>query len=263
MSKAIVVTSGKGGVGKTTVTANLGYGLALRGRNVVLVDTDIGLRNLDVMMGLENRITFNLVDVADGICELSQALIKDPRLSSNLYLLPASQSKYKEDVSFAQMKAIIGMLKNNFDYVIIDCPAGIEHGFSNAVQAADSAIVVVTPEVTSVRDADRVLGLLEAHEITETSLIVNRIRPDMVNSGKMMTVDQITNLLGIKLLGVVPEDKNVIACTNKGEPVILHDRSPATKAYKSIVSRLEGVDEPFGNLGNKGFWSRLSDSFGR
>jgi septum site-determining protein MinD len=263
MGKAIVFTSGKGGVGKTTATANIGYGLALNGKDVVLVDTDIGLRNLDVMMGLENRIVFNLCDVVDGICELSQALIKDNRLSSNLYLLPASQSKYKEDVSFSQMKTIIGLLKKNFDYVLIDCPAGIEHGFANAVQAADSAIIVVTPEVTSVRDADRVLGLLEAHEITDTQLIINRIRPEMVNSGSMMTVDEITDLLGIKLLGVVPEDRNVIAGTNKGEPVILRQKSPASKAFMSIISRLEGKDEPLGNLGKKGFWSKLSDSFGR
>ncbi|MBP7733124.1 MAG: septum site-determining protein MinD [Caldisericia bacterium] len=263
MSKAIVVTSGKGGVGKTTVTANIGYSLALIGKKVVLVDTDIGLRNLDVMMGLESKIIYNLVDVTDGICELSQALIKDTRLSSDLYLLPASQSRHKEDVSFDQMKIIISLLKKNFDYVIIDCPAGIEHGFANAVHAADSAIIVVTPEVTSVRDADRVLGLLENFEITDTSLIVNRVQPHMVNTGRMMTVDQITDLLGIKLLGVIPEDNNVIACTNKGEPVVLKGRTPAVKAYSSIVSRLEGNDEPMGNLGKKGFWSKLSDSFGR
>lgn len=263
MGKAIVVTSGKGGVGKTTVTANLGYGLAISGKNVVLVDTDIGLRNLDVMIGLEGKIVFNLVDVADGICDLSQALIKDSRMSSGLYLLPASQSKYKEDVSFGQMREIIGMLKKNFDYVLIDCPAGIEHGFTNAVQSADAAIVVVTPEVTSVRDADRVIGLLETFEIKDVSLIVNRVRPEMVNSGTMMAVDEIAGLLDIALIGVIPEDKSIIACTNKGMPTVMNPKSPSAKHFMSICARLEGKDDPLGNLGKKSFWGKLGDSFRR
>lgn len=260
MGRTIVVTSGKGGVGKTTLTANLGYGLSLAGHKVVLIDTDIGLRNLDVILGLENRVVFDLVDVAEGTCELQHALVKDKRLSSGLFLLPAAQTRKKEDVTLDQLKAIVDALSGTFDYVILDCPAGIEHGFNNAIHAASEAIVVVTPEVSSVRDADRVIGLVESTGIKEISLVVNRLKPEMVHAGEMMSVDDVLEILAVRLLGVIPEDRQVLVSTNKGEPIVLNEKSLASKAFKSIVSRLEGKNTPIPDFGKKGFWAKLSDA---
>lgn len=242
--KTIVVTSGKGGVGKTTTVANIGTGLAVRGKRVVLVDADIGLRNLDVVMGLENRIVFDLVNVAEKTCRLRQALIKDKRFDT-LYLLPAAQTREKDAVSPEQMKELCIELREEFDYVIIDCPAGIEQGFKNAIAGADQAVVVTTPEVSAVRDADRIIGLLQAHEIYDPKLIVNRLRPDMVRKGDMMDIDDVNDILAIDLLGVVPDDESIIISTNRGEPVVLDRNSKAGEAYRNVVGRIEGENIPF------------------
>ncbi|MBQ6841909.1 MAG: septum site-determining protein MinD, partial [Firmicutes bacterium] len=217
MGKVIVITSGKGGVGKTTTTANIGASLALLGKKVCMVDTDIGLRNLDVVLGLENRIVYDIVDAVRGNCRLKQALIKDKRLE-NMYLLPAAQTKDKTAVSEAQMIELCEKLKEEFDYVIVDCPAGIEHGFKNAIAGADEAVVVTTPEMSAVRDADRIIGLLEAADLRNPRLIVNRIRINMVKSGDMMSVEDILEILAIDLLGIVPDDDEIVVSTNKGEP---------------------------------------------
>lgn len=255
-SKAIVVTSGKGGVGKTTVVANLGCGLALLGRKVALVDADIGLRNLDIVLGLENRIVYDIVNVVEGKCELRKALIRDKRFD-NLFLLPAAQSRDKEAVTPEQMKALISELKKEFEYVLIDCPAGIEHGFKNAVSGADSAIIVTNPEVSSVRDADRIVGLLEAEGLGAPSLIINKIRVDLVRRRDMLDIDDILELLAIKLLGIVPDDERIIVSTNKGEPVTLDAASKAGEAFRNISKRLEGEEVPFIQLDSGGFWWRL------
>lgn len=244
MGQSIVVTSGKGGVGKTTTSANLGMGLAMRGKRVALVDADIGLRNLDVVIGLENRIVYDIVDVAEGRAKLKNALIKDKR-SGNLFLLPAAQTRDKSAVSSEQMKDIIDQLKEEFDFVIIDCPAGIEHGFKNAIVGADCALVVTVPEVSAVRDADRIIGLLLANEITNVRLIINRLRPDMVERGDMLTVDDMLDILSIELVGVVPEDEGIIRASNIGEPIVLDEKSQAGQAYRNITSRALGEDCPF------------------
>lgn len=241
--RVIVITSGKGGVGKTTTTANLGSALAMLGRRVVMVDTDIGLRNLDVVMGLENRIVFDIVDVVSGGCKLKQALIKDKRFEG-LYLLPAAQTKEKTAVSPHQMKSLCSELRKDFDFVLVDCPAGIEQGFKNAIAGADEAIVVATPEVSSVRDADRIIGLLEAAGIRNNQLIINRIRPRMVKKGDMMDMDDIIEILSIGLIGIVPEDESIIVSTNKGEPAVTDPQSRAGEAYKRIARRLNGEDIP-------------------
>ena len=243
MSEVIVVTSGKGGVGKTTTTANLGAALALTGKKVALVDTDIGLRNLDVVMGLENRIVYDIVDVVEGTCRLKQALIKDKRFE-NLYLLPAAQTRDKNAVTVEQMNDLCNKLRESFDYIIIDCPAGIEQGFKNAIAGADRAIVVTNPEVSAVRDADRIIGLLEANEINDIRLVINRIRHDMVRRGDMMNKEDIIEILAIKLLGLVPDDESIIVSTNKGEPAILDNKSLAGQAYKNIARRILGDDVP-------------------
>ncbi|MHB1653662.1 MAG: septum site-determining protein MinD [Desulfitobacteriaceae bacterium] len=239
MGEVIVVTSGKGGVGKTTTSANLGTGLAAAGHKVVLVDTDIGLRNLDVVMGLENRIVYDIVDVTSGNCRLRQALIKDKRFE-NLYLLPAAQTKDKTSVSPEQMKVLSQELKAEFDYAIIDCPAGIEQGFKNAIAGADRAIVVTTPEMSAVRDADRIIGLLEASELRNPKLIINRIRPLMVKRGDMMDMSDILDILAIELLGIIPEDETIIVSTNKGEPAVMDHASRAGEAYRRITRRIRG-----------------------
>ena len=213
MSEVIVVTSGKGGVGKTTTSANVGTGLAKLEYKVVLIDTDIGLRNLDVVMGLENRIVYNLVDVVEGNCRAKQAMIKDKRYP-NLYLLPSAQTKDKNAVTPEQMKKLTEELKEEFDYIILDCPAGIEQGFKNAIAGATRALVVTTPEVSAVRDADRIIGLLEANEITKTELVVNRLRIDMVKRGDMLSCEDVLEILSINLIGVVPDDENIIVSTN-------------------------------------------------
>lgn len=243
MGEAIVITSGKGGVGKTTTTANIGTALALSNKKVCMIDTDIGLRNLDVIMGLENRIIYDLVDVAQGQCRLSQALIKDKRFD-DLYLLPAAQTKDKSAVQPDEMRRIVGELKQEYDYVLIDCPAGIEQGFKNAIAGADKSIIVTTPEKSAVRDADRIIGLLEQEEMEPPRLIVNRIKNKMMNSGDMLDVDEIVNVLSIELLGIVIDDENVISASNKGEPVALSPDSKASIAYRNISRRILGESVP-------------------
>lgn len=246
-ARVIVITSGKGGVGKTTTTANIGAALADKGHKVLLIDTDIGLRNLDVVMGLENRIVYDLIDVIEGRCRVSQALIKDKRCP-NLVLLPAAQIRDKNDVNTDQMKELIFSLKESFDYILIDCPAGIEQGFKNAIAAADEAIVVTTPEVSATRDADRIIGLLEAAGIKSPRIIVNRLRIDMVKEKNMLSVEDILDILAVKLLGVVPDDETVVISTNKGEPLVYKGDSLAAKAFKNIASRIEGVEVPLLDL---------------
>ena len=246
-ARVIVITSGKGGVGKTTTTANIGAALADKGHKVLLIDTDIGLRNLDVVMGLENRIVYDLIDVIEGRCRVSQALIKDKRCP-NLVLLPAAQIRDKNDVNTDQMKELIFSLKESFDYILIDCPAGIEQGFKNAIAAADEAIVVTTPEVSATRDADRIIGLLEAAGIKSPRIVVNRLRIDMVKEKNMLSVEDILDILAVKLLGVVPDDENVVISTNKGEPLVYKGDSLAAKAFKNIASRIEGVEVPLLDL---------------
>ena len=246
-ARVIVITSGKGGVGKTTTTANIGAALAEKGHKVLLIDTDIGLRNLDVVMGLENRIVYDLIDVIEGRCRISQALIKDKRCQ-NLVLLPAAQIRDKNDVNVDQMKELISSLKDSFDYILIDCPAGIEQGFKNAIAAANEAVVVTTPEVSATRDADRIIGLLEAAGIKNPRLVINRLRIDMVKDKNMLGVEDILDILAVKLLGVVPDDENVVISTNKGEPLVYKGDSLAAKAFKNIASRIEGVEVPLLDL---------------
>lgn len=262
MGEVIVITSGKGGVGKTTTTANIGTGLALNGKKVVVVDADIGLRNLDVVMGLENRIVYDIVDVVEGVCRLRQALIKDKRFDG-LFLLPAAQTKDKNAVNPKQMQQLCNELKESFDYVIIDCPAGIEQGFKNAIAGADRAIVVTTPEISAVRDADRIIGLVEASELKNPMLIINRIRIEMVKRGDMMNIDDMIDILAIDLLGVVPDDEAIVISTNKGEPAVTEDNSMAGKAYRNITKRILGEEVPFLQLeGEENFMSKLRKLFG-
>ncbi len=247
MGTAIVITSGKGGVGKTTTSANIGTGLARLGYSVVVLDADIGLRNLDVVMGLENRIVYDIVDVVEKNCKLKQALIKDKR-HDKLYLLPAAQTRDKTAVSPKQMVELVNELKKNHDYVIIDSPAGIEQGFQYSIAGADRGIIVTTPEISAVRDADRVIGILEANELHDPELIINRIRPDMVKRGDMMTIEDIIDILAIDLVGIVPDDESIVISTNKGEPVVMDDKSLAGKAYRNIVQRITGEEVEFLNL---------------
>lgn len=260
MSEVIVVTSGKGGVGKTTTSANLGSGLAKLNKKVVLVDTDIGLRNLDVVLGLENRIVYHLVDVIEGNCKIKQALIKDKK-NPNLYLLPSAQTRDKSAVTPEQMKQLTEILKEEFDYVILDCPAGIEQGFMNAIAGASRALIVTTPEVSAIRDADRIIGLLEANDVHDIRLIVNRIRMDMVKRGEMMSMDDVVDILSIGLIGAVPDDEQVVISTNQGEPLV-GGESMAGKAYMNICRRLIGEDVPIMDLDIKsGVWSKLAQLF--
>ncbi|WP_202080225.1 septum site-determining protein MinD [Caldalkalibacillus salinus] len=262
MGEAIVVTSGKGGVGKTTTTANLGTALGMQGKKVCLVDTDIGLRNLDVIMGLENRIIYDLVDVADGSCRLKQALIKHKDVEE-LYLLPAAQTKDKNDIEPEQISKIIQELKQDFDYIIIDCPAGIEQGFRNAVTGADRAVVVTTPEKSAVRDADRIIGLLEAEKMEAPRLVINRIRPKMMRKGEMLDVDEIVNILAIDLLGIVPDDEHVIRASNEGIPTVMNPHSKASIAYNNIARRILGDSIPLMNLDeDEGVFSKMKRMFG-
>ncbi len=263
MSEVIVVTSGKGGVGKTTTTANIGTGLAQMGKKVVVVDADIGLRNLDVVMGLENRIVYDLVDIVEKKCKMKQGLIKDKRLEG-LYLIPAAQTKDKTAVNPDQMIELTNELKESFDYVIVDCPAGIEQGFKNAIAGADRALVVTTPEVSAVRDADRIIGLLDASGITDHKLIVNRIRPDMVKRGDMMDVDDILDILAVDLIGIVPDDEAIVVSTNRGEPVVTDKNSLAGKAYNNIVNRIMGNEVPLLNLNvEEKFFDKLKKMFAK
>ena len=251
MAEVIVITSGKGGVGKTTTSANLGCGLAVAGKSVVLIDADIGLRNLDVVMGLENRIVYDLVDVTEGRCRLKQALIKDKRYP-NLYLLAAAQTKDKSAVSPEQMVKLCDTLREEHDYILIDCPAGIEQGFKNAIAGADRAVVVATPEVSSVRDADRIVGLLEASEIKNIRLILNRLRPDMMKKGEMMTIEDVVDILAIDILGIVPDDETIVTSTNRGEPAVIDPNSRAGQAFRNITQRIMGHEVPFTELGESG-----------
>jgi septum site-determining protein MinD len=260
MSRIIVVTSGKGGVGKTTSSANLGMALAKLGRKVVLVDADFGLRNLDLLLGLENRIVYTALEVIARECKLDQALVKDKR-QPNLSLLAAPQTRNKTAITAAHMKALVEVLSRYFDYVLIDCPAGIESGFQNAIAGAKEAIVVTTPEISAVRDADRVVGLLEANRITDIKLILNRIRPAMVKNNDMMSVEDVLDILSVKLIGVIPDDEQVIVSTNKGEPLVLSEKpSLAGTAYMNVAKRLEGKEVEFLQLEAppKGFFARLS-----
>lgn len=263
MGEAIVITSGKGGVGKTTTSANIGTVLALQGKKVCLVDTDIGLRNLDVVMGLENRIIYDLVDVADGRCKLNQALIKDKRFDC-LTLLPAAQTRDKSAITPEQMKKIIDDLKREYDYIIIDCPAGIEQGYKNAVAGADKAIVVTTPEISSVRDADRIIGLLEQDEnLSSPRLIINRIRNHMMKNGDMMDIDEIVQVLSIDLIGIVVDDDDVIKASNKGEPIAFQPNSKASISYRNIARRILGETVPLQSLEDKrGVFQKVRRFFG-
>lgn len=263
MGEVIVITSGKGGVGKTTTTANVGAALALRGKKVALVDTDIGLRNLDVVMGLENRIVYDIVDVVEEKCKLRQALIKDKRFNE-LFLLPAAQTRDKSAINEEQMKKLIEKLKDEFDFILIDCPAGIEQGFKNAIAGASRAIVVTTAEISAIRDADRIVGLLEASDIKNPELIVNRIRPAMIKKGEMMDVDDIVDLLSIDLIGVVPDDEYIITQTNKGEPVVTNSKAPSGKSYIEIAKRILGENIEVSIPGKeKGFFGKVKGFFSK
>ena len=262
MSEVIVVTSGKGGVGKTTTTANLGTGLAAAGKKVVLIDTDIGLRNLDVVMGLENRIVYNLVDVVEGKCRIKQALIKDKRHPS-LYLMPSAQTRDKSAVTPSQMIKMIDTLREQFDYIILDCPAGIEQGFQNAIAGADRALVITTQEVSAIRDADRIIGLLEANEIGRLDLVVNKLKIDMVKRGDMMSVNDVSDILAIPLIGIVPDDENVVIATNQGEPLV-GNATLAGRAYQNICCRVLGQEIPFLNFEKRiSIWTRVTGMFHR
>ena len=262
--RIIVITSGKGGVGKTTTTANLAVALASEGHKVVAVDGDVGLRNLDVIMGLENRIVYTLVDVIEGTCRLNQALIRDKRIN-NLYMIPTAQSRTKDSVTSDQMLDICQHLRKEFDYVLIDSPAGIEAGFRNAAAGADEALVVTTPEVSAVRDADRIIGLLESMEKAPISLIINRIKPDMVKRGDMLAVQDVLDILAVDLIGTIPDDESVVTSSNKGEPLTSSNGSEASQAFLNIAKRICGNEVPFMDLsGNqKGFFSSLRRFFGK
>ena len=260
MSEIIVVTSGKGGVGKTTVTANLGLGFAKLNKKVVVVDTDIGLRNLDVVLGLENRIVYNLIDVIEGSCRMKQALIRDKQCD-NLCLLPSAQTRDKTAITPEQMIKLTDDLAEEFDYILLDCPAGIEQGFKNAIAGANRAIVVTTPEVSAIRDADRIIGLLQANEMPRVQLVINRLRMDMIRRGEMMSVEDVTEILAVELLGAIPDDEAVVIATNQGEPLCGQD-SMSGQAFLNICRRIAGEDVPFLNFQSKqGVFKRLSGIF--
>ena len=262
MSECIVVTSGKGGVGKTTTSANLGVALAQMGHKVVVVDADIGLRNLDVILGLENRIVYDLVHVVEGECRLKQALIRDKR-NPNLHLLPAAQTRDKNAVNPDQMRDLISQLKEDHDYVIVDCPAGIEQGFRNSIAGADRALIVTTPEVSAIRDADRIIGLVEAAELPEPRLVINRFRAKMVARGDMMNKDDIMEILAIPLVGIVPDHEEVIVSANRGKPAAYDEDSVVGEAYRRIARRMGGEPEvPYIALATGGFWTGFKKMIG-
>jgi septum site-determining protein MinD len=256
--KVVTITSGKGGVGKTTATANLGVALASAGARVVCIDADIGLRNLDVVLGLENRIVYDLVDIVEGRCKVRQAMIKDKRLS-DLYLIPAAQTRDKTAVSPRDMIRLAEDLRAEFDWIIIDSPAGIERGFRNAIAPADIVLIVTNPEVSAVRDADRIIGLIEAEEKGPAKLVVNRVKPEMVRRGDMLSTEDILEVLAIELIGIVPDDESVTVSTNQGAPVALDTRSRAGRAFRDIARRLNGEEVAFESLDSRnGFLGRLS-----
>lgn len=260
--KTIVITSGKGGVGKTTVTANIGTALAMRGHRVVVIDTDIGLRNLDVIMGLENRIVYDLVNVIEGKCRIRQAMIQDKQ-GLELYLIPAAQTRDKDSIEPAQLRGMCAGLEQEYEYILIDCPAGIEQGFKNATAAAQEAVIVTTPEVAAIRDADRVIGLLEAAELRRPRLVINRISADMVRRGDMMSQKDVESLLAIEIIGLVPADERTISAANRGVPVVHDTRSPAGAAFIHIAARLDGEEVPINEISPRpGMFNKLRDMVG-
>lgn len=260
--RVIVITSGKGGVGKTTTSANIGTALAKAGQKVVLIDTDIGLRNLDLLLGLENRIVYTIIDVVEERCKLKQALVKDKK-NPNLCLLAAAQTRDKSALSSEQLKSICEELKEDNDFVLVDCPAGIEQGFQNAIAGATEAVVVTTPEMSAVRDADRIIGLLEAKEEIESyRLLINRVRPTLIKSNDMMSVDDVVDILSCNLIGIIPEDTGVITSTNKGEPIVNDEKSLAGRAYQNVAKRIMGDEVPFLDLDEpKGIMEKMKKFF--
>ncbi len=255
--KVVTITSGKGGVGKTTTTANLGIALASLGHQVVCIDSDIGLRNLDVVMGLENRIVYDLVDAVEGRCRLSQAMIRDKRFQT-LFLIPAAQTRDKTALAPSDMVKLCNALRSEADWIIIDSPAGIERGFRNALAPADEVLVITNPEVSAVRDADRIIGLVEAEGKGPAKLIINRINPTMVKKGDMLSTEDVVELLAVPLIGIVPEDEAVLISTNHGQPVVLNKKSKAGLAFMNLAKRLTGEDVPWIELDYKeGFLNRL------
>ena len=262
--RVIVITSGKGGVGKTTTNANIGTALARAGNKVVMIDTDLGLRNLDLLLGLENRIVYTIVDVVEERCKLKQALVKDKK-NPNLCLLAAAQTRDKTAVTEEQLKDICEKLKKDFDFILVDCPAGIEQGFQNAVAGASEAIVVTTPEMSAVRDADRIIGLLEAKEEIESyKLLINRVRPNLIKSNDMMSVEDVVEILSAELIGIIPEDTGIITSTNKGEPIVNVEEALAGKAYRNVAQRILGEEVPFLDLDEpKGFVAKIKNVFAK
>ena len=257
-ANVVTITSGKGGVGKTTVTANLAVSLAASGAKVVCIDADIGLRNLDVVMGLENRIVYDIVDVVEGRCRLKQAMIRDKRLPE-LHLIPAAQTRDKNALSPSDMVRLCDELRQDCDWILVDSPAGIERGFRNAIAPANKVLVVTNPEISAVRDADRIIGLIEAEEKGPGYLIINRIKPELVRRGDMLAVDDILDLLAVELIGVIPEDDKVVMSTNRGTPITLDGKSPAGQAFHNIARRLNGEDVPFMEINRQGnVWNRLA-----
>lgn len=261
MAKTIVITSGKGGVGKTTSTANIGTALALQGKKVCLIDMDIGLRNLDVVLGLENRIIYDVIDVIEGRAKVHQAIIKDKRFDDLLFLLPAAQHADKNSVSPEDMEMIIEELDEFYDYILVDSPAGIERGFENSIAAADAAIIITTPEISAIRDADRIVGILEQRDIEEPKLVINRIRREMIDSGDVMDVDEITHHLSLELLGIIYDDDEVVRTSNKGNPIVLDPDHVSSKGYRNIAQRILGVSVPLLMIekeeSKKPFWKKL------
>ena len=260
--RVIVITSGKGGVGKTTTSANIGTALAKEGYKVVLIDTDLGLRNLDLLLGLENRIVYTIVDVIEERCKLKQALVKDKK-NPNLSLLAAAQTRDKSAVNAEQLRDICNQLKEKNDFVLVDCPAGIEQGFQNAVAGASEAIVVTTPEMSAIRDADRIIGLLNTkEEITSTRLLLNRVRPNLIKTNEMMSVDDVVGILEIPLVGIIPEDTGIITSTNKGEPIVNDEKALAGQAYRNVAQRVLGEEVPFLDLDEpKGIVAKIKNVF--
>ncbi len=261
MGIVYVVTSGKGGVGKTTTTANISTGLALKGYRVAVIDADIGLRNLDIVMGLENRIVYDLVDVIEGRATIRQAMIKDKKLKDNLQLLAASQTKDKDSVTPKDMVKLTDKLREEFDFIFIDSPAGIESGFKNSVAGADEVLIVTNPELSAIRDADRIIGILDSYEKKIPKLIINRIRPEMVKKGEMVDINDIIESLEIDLLGIVPDDEAVIISTNKGEPIVKDNSALAGKAYENISGRLSGEEIPIMSFRSKGVFDKFRQLF--
>jgi septum site-determining protein MinD len=261
-AKVVTVTSGKGGVGKTTTTANIGVALARMNKRGVVIDADIGLRNLDIVMGLENRIVYDLVDVVEGRCKLRQAMIKHKQFAE-LYLIPAAQTRDKTAVSPADMIQVADKLRPEVDFILIDSPAGIERGFRNAVAPADEVLIVTNPEISAVRDADRIIGLIEAAGKGPGRLILNRVKMDMIRKGEMLSADDVTDILAISLIGIVPEDEGVVPSSNSGSPITLNENSRAGTAFRNIARRLNGEEVPFMQLDESGnFLQRLARLFG-